>query len=123
MINNLKISDSEWEIIKIIWSNPNCTAMFIIEKLKNNREWKPKTVKTLIRRLVDKGAIGYEQDGREYKYYSLIDEKECKVQEGKSFIERVYNGSIKAMVLNFIESENLSKKDIEDLRDVLNKKE
>lgn len=123
MTNVSKISDSEWDIMKIIWSNPNCNAMFIIEKLKDNKEWKPKTVKTLIRRLVDKGIVGYEQDGREYKYYSLVNEDECKRIEGSSFLDRVYNGSIKAMMLNFIESENLSKKDIEELRNILNNKE
>lgn len=118
-----KISDSEWNIMKIIWDNPGCTAMFIIEKLKDSSEWKPKTIKTLIRRLVDKEIVGYVQDGREYKYHSLVNESECKRKEGISFLDRVYGGSLKAMMLNFMESDDISTKDIEDLRKILNEKE
>lgn len=118
-----KISDSEWSIMEVIWENPNCTAMFIIKKLENSTEWKPKTIKTLIRRLVDKGIVGYEQDGREYKYYSLVNESECKRNEGISFLKRVYGGSLKAMMLNFIESDDVSAKDIDELRKFLNEEE
>ena len=117
-----KISDSEWEIMKIIWNNPNCTAQEIIEKLKDNQKWKPKTVKTLISRLIEKNIIGYEQSGREYKYYSLINEEECRTTENKSFLNRVYNGSLKSLLLNFIEEENLSKDDIEELKAILNER-
>ena len=123
MGNVSKISDSEWNVMKIIWENPNCTAMFIIEKLKDSSDWKPKTIKTLIRRLVDKNIVGYVQDGREYKYYSLVNESECRRSEGISFLKRVYGGSLKAMMLNFMESDYISAKDIDELRKFLNKEE
>lgn len=122
MENTSKISDSEWEIMKIIWKNPNCTAMDIIEQLKDSKKWKPKTVKTLIRRLIDKNIIGFEQFGREYKYYSLVNEDECRKAESESFLQKVYNGSLKSMLLNYIEKENLSKEDIEDLKSILNER-
>lgn len=117
-----KISDAEWEIMKIIWKKPNCTAMDIIEQLKDSKEWKPKTIKTLIRRLLDKNIIGYKQFGREYKYFSLVNEDECRKIESVSFLQKVYSGSLKAMVLNFIEEDNLSKEDIEDLKSILNER-
>lgn len=123
MSNISKISDSEWTIMEIIWQNSHCTAMFIIKKLENSTDWKPKTIKTLIRRLVDKGVVGYEQEGREYKYYSLVDESECKKSEGISFLKRVYGGSLKAMMLNFLESDDVSQNDIDDLRKYLNEEE
>ena len=53
-----KISDAEWEIMKIIWKNPNCTAMYIIDQLKDSKEWKPKTIKSLIGRLLNKNILG-----------------------------------------------------------------
>ncbi|WMJ85537.1 BlaI/MecI/CopY family transcriptional regulator [Anaerocolumna sp. MB42-C2] len=117
-----KISDSEWEVMKIIWKNPNCTALDIIEQLKDSQKWKPKTVKTLIRRLIDKNIIGFEQYGREYKYYSLVNEDECRKAESDSFLQRVYSGSLKSMLLNLIEKENLSKEDLEDLKSILNER-
>lgn len=117
-----RISDSEWEIMKIIWKNPNCTALDIIEQLKDSQKWKPKTIKTLIRRLIDKNIVGFEPFGREYKYYSLVNEAECRKTESVSFLQRVYSGSVKSMLLNFIEEENLSKEDIEDLKSILNER-
>lgn len=122
MENTSKISDSEWEIMKIIWKNPNCTALDIIEQLKDRQKWKPKTIKTLISRLIDKKIIGFEQSGREYKYYSLVNEAECRKAESDTFLQKVYNGSLKSMLLNFIEKENLTKEDIEDLRSILNER-
>lgn len=117
-----KISDSEWEIMKVIWKEPNCTAQFIIGQLKDTQKWKPKTIKTLISRLIDKNIIGFEQFGREYKYYSLVNEDECRKAESESFLHKVYSGSLKSMLLNFIEEENLSKEDIEDLKSILNER-
>jgi len=122
MGNTSKISDSEWEVMKIIWNNPNCTAQEVIEQLKDCQKWKPKTVKTLLSRLIDKNIIGFEQSGREYKYYSLLNEEECRKIESKSFLHKVYNGSLKSMFLNFIEEENLSKDDIEELKSILNER-
>ncbi len=118
-MDSLKISDSEWEIMKIIWQNPNCTAGEVIDALKDKKEWQPKTVKTLIRRLVDKKALGYEQYKREYKYYPLVEERDCVKEESKSFLQRVYRGSLKNMLLNFIEDESLTKEDIEELTRIL----
>ncbi|MBL4937081.1 BlaI/MecI/CopY family transcriptional regulator [Clostridium sp. YIM B02515] len=118
-MDSLKISDSEWEIMKVIWQNPNCTAGEVIDALKDKKEWQPKTVKTLIRRLVDKKALGYEQYKREYKYYPLVEEGDCVKEESKSFLQRVYRGSLKNMLLNFIEDESLTKEDIEELTRIL----
>ncbi|ERI92459.1 copper transport repressor, CopY/TcrY family [Clostridiales bacterium oral taxon 876 str. F0540] len=118
-MDSLKISDSEWEVMKIIWQNPNCTAGEVIDALKDKKEWQPKTVKTLIRRLVDKKALGYEQYKREYKYYPLVEERDCVKEESKSFLQRVYRGSLKNMLLNFIEDESLTKEDIEELARIL----
>lgn len=122
MFNNLKISDSEWEVMKIIWKYPYCTASKVIESLEDSKEWKPKTVKSLIKRLVDKNILGFEQEGREYKYYPLVNEDECVKIESESFLERVYRGSLKNMLLNFLENDNLSKEDIEELTKILNER-
>ncbi len=122
MGNASNISDSEWEIMRIIWKTPNCTASEIIEQLKDSQKWKPKTVKTLISRLISKNIIGFEQTGREYKYYPLLSEQECIKIESKSFLHRVYNGSIKSMLLSFIEEENLTKDEIEELKSFLNER-
>ncbi|CBZ02566.1 BlaI/MecI/CopY family transcriptional regulator [Clostridium botulinum] len=116
-----KISETEWKVMKIIWSNPYITANEVIDILDDYVEWKPKTVKTLLNRLLNKGAIHFEKEGREYKYYPLVSEDECIKEENKSFLDRVYNGAFKTMIANFIEEQNLTKEDIDDLKKLLEK--
>ena len=121
METNLKISDAEWEVMKIIWDNPYCSAGMIIDKLDNVKDWKPKTVKTLIKRLSVKGIIGFEPEGREYRYYPLLGEDECVKMEKESFLKRVYRGSRKAMLISLIDEE-LTNEDIEELKHILNER-
>lgn len=122
MGNLPKISEAEWEVMKIVWENNPLTSNEVIESLENKMNWNPKTIKTLISRLVKKEVLGFTADGRIYHYYPLVSKEECIRKESKSFLDRVYNGTVKNMVLNFIESGNLSDKDIEDLKDILEKK-
>lgn len=121
MVDIPKISETEWKVMKIIWSNPYITANEVIDILDNSVEWKPKTVKTLLNRLLNKGAINFEKEGREYKYYPLVSEDQCIKEENKSFLDRVYNGAFKTMIANFIEDQTLSKDDINDLKKLLEK--
>lgn len=116
-----KISDAEWEVMKIIWSNPKTTSGYIIENLKDKESWKPATIKSLISRLLNKKAIDFDKNGKEYLYYSLISEEECVKEESKSFLNKVFNGSVNSMLLNFVKSQKLSENDIEELRSILNK--
>lgn len=117
-----KISDAEWEVMKIVWFKGEVTSNEIIESLKGRQKWKNTTVKSLINRLLNKEAIGFKKNGKEYFYYSLVSEEECVKEESQSFLKRVFNGSLNDMVLNLVKSEELTKEDINELRDILNKK-
>ena len=117
-----KISDAEWEVMKIVWCKGEVTSNEIIESLKGRQKWKNTTVKSLINRLLNKEAIGFRKNGKEYFYYSLVSEEECVKEESQSFLKRVFNGSLNDMVLNLVKSEELTKEDINELRDILNKK-
>ena len=114
-----KITNAEWEIMKIIWVSPKISAINIINKLKDKSEWKPATVKTLINRLLTKSAIGFNKIGYEYLYFPLVSEDECVKLESQCFINRVFNGSIKSMLLTFAQSEEISEADIEELKNIL----
>lgn len=114
-----KISEAEWEVMKIIWDKNPRSANEIIKDLEGSTDWKPKTVKSLISRLLKKNAIGFNEEGRTYYYYPLVNEKECVREESKSFIERVYNGVAKNMLLNFIEDKKLTEEDLDDLKRIL----
>jgi len=113
------ITNAEWEIMKIIWSNPEISSIKIIKELKDKSDWKPATVKTLINRLLTKNAIGFNKLGYEYLYFPLVSEDECIKLESRSFIKRVFNGSIKSMLLTFAKSEEISETDIAELKSIL----
>ena len=114
-----KISNAEWEIMKIIWVNSEISSINIIQELKDKSEWKPATVKSLINRLLNKNAIGFNKSGYEYLYFPLVSEDECIKSESQSFVNRVFNGSIKSMLLTFAKAEEISQTDISELKNIL----
>jgi BlaI family transcriptional regulator, penicillinase repressor len=114
-----QISKAEWEVMKILWTQSPLTSGEVVEKLKDSTEWNPRTIKTLINRLVQKEALDFKVEGRAYLYYPTVTEEECAQEETVSFLEKVYNGSINLMVMNFIKQQKLSQKEIEDLKNIL----
>ncbi|BAH07019.1 BlaI/MecI/CopY family transcriptional regulator [Clostridium kluyveri] len=118
-----KISDSEWEIMKVLWKKSPLTSSEIIEILKEYISWNPKTIHTLISRLVKKDAIEVKKDTPFYLYYPKVSEEECRKTETKSFVKKVYNGSIHLLISNFIKNEKLSEEEIEELRKILDEKD
>ena len=115
-----KISEAEWEVMKIFWAKAvPCTANEIVDVLGSFSDWKPNTVKTLITRLVKKGALGFREERRIYWYYPLITENKCIRSETKSFVKRVFGGAIKPMLVTFLQEEKLSLEEIEELKRIL----
>ncbi|WP_312114211.1 BlaI/MecI/CopY family transcriptional regulator [Brevibacillus reuszeri] len=118
-----RISDSEWEIMKVFWAKSPATAADVIHALRDNKSWKDKTIKTLISRLLQKGILTYEQVNRVYYYTPTISEEECKRTERESFLQRVYGGALKPMLVHFLQEEKLSSQEISELKKILTDKE
>lgn len=116
------VSDSEWKVMKVLWNGSPRLGSEIVEELEADTEWNPKTIHTLIRRLVSKGAITAKKDNTYYSYYAAVSEIECVKEETKTFLEKCFNGSINMLVSNFIKDEKLSDKEIEELQAILNSK-
>jgi len=114
-----RITDAEWQVMKILWKNAPMTARVVINELEDSSNWKPKTVKTLLRRLVDKKAISYTVDNKKYIYYPLVNEDECRKMETETFLNKVYNGSFNLLVQNFIKEKNLSQEELEELKQII----
>jgi BlaI family penicillinase repressor len=117
-----RISDAEWEVMKVIWSKAPLTANEVIEALEGITDWKPKTIRTLINRLVEKKALGVNQEGRFYSYYPLVENEECLRAETQSFLKRLYGGAMKPFLVNFLREEKLSPEDIKELKSILDEK-
>ncbi|QUH27951.1 BlaI/MecI/CopY family transcriptional regulator [Vallitalea guaymasensis] len=116
------ISDSELEVMKLIWKKNPITSDEIINSLSEKMNWNPQTIKTFITRLVKKKAISYNRLGRNYLYYPVITQKEYVKVENKSFLQKIYDGAVDRLVYNFIEQEDLSEEDIDKLQKMLDNK-
>lgn len=116
-----QISEAEFEVMKVIWKHAPISTNEITEKLTKTTKWSPKTIQTLIKRLVTKGALSYEKQSRVFVYTPLIEEKEYIGQESRSFLKRYYDGDITAMFSAYIEDEKLSESEIDTLRSLLAK--
>ena len=117
-----KISDAEMEIMKIIWNYENpLTSKQIISFIPNNT-WKTTTVLTLLSRLIEKGFLKAERQGRNYLYSYVISNKEYNKLCSKKFINEVYKGSFKNFFTALYDDNEISEEDLNELREMLNKK-
>lgn len=117
-----QISAAEWQIMKILWAKAPLTANEVIKEIEGITTWKPKTVKTLIGRLVKKKAIAFTKQDRSYVYYTLIAEDECVKAESRSFLEKVFSGALNVMIANFLEEQKLTSEEIAELKRILDQK-
>ena len=119
-MNKLQITDAEFCIMKTLWEIEPCTSSEIVEKVSKKQEWNDKTIRTLINRLVSKGAVKAEKtDSKAFTYSSLISEKDYIKVENNNFINKLYGGSVKLMLASFVENNNLSDEEIQNLKNIL----
>ena len=105
--------------MKVIWKHAPISTNDITEKLTKTTQWSPKTIQTLIKRLVTKGALSYEKQSRMFVYTPLIKEDEYIGQESRSFLERFFDGNIAAMLSAYLEDDGLSREELDALRTLL----
>ena len=118
----VKLSDSEIYIMHVIWDNGEATSFDILDKVKADKKLSENTVRTLLARMVKKKAIYIsEKNGKTYTYKSLINKNEFLRVEGNSFLENIYAGAMNNMLLNFVKDKKLSKQDVQDLLDKIDK--
>lgn len=114
-----RISDSEWQVMKVLWKESPAEASEIIAALRPEFDWSPKTIHTLISRLVKKEIVAVKKESPFYLYYPLFSEEECKRVETTSFMRKVYDGSAYSFVSGFIKQEKLSNDEIDELQRIL----
>jgi len=118
-----RISEAEWAVMDVIWRNSPLTAQDVVDKLAEPRDWSPRTVKTMLNRLVKKKALRFERQGRVYSYYAIVSREVCVAAQSASFLNRVFSGSVAPLMAHFVEHHRLSKKDIEELKRILEQRE
>jgi BlaI family penicillinase repressor len=117
-----EISPSEWKVMKVLWAKAPQPAYDIINSLAETEDWHPNTVKTLLSRLCKKKAIGARKYKNLYLYHPLATQSDCIEAESDSFLNRLFGGSVKPLLVHFAEQKKLTKKDLEDLHRILDGK-
>jgi BlaI family penicillinase repressor len=118
-----RISETEWEIMRVCWEKSPVSAREIIDALSAGNEWHPRTVKTLLNRLVKKRALGFKKQGRAYLYQPLVAEKNCVAAASETFLDRVFGGALHPLLAHFLETRKLSPAEMLELKRLLKRTE
>jgi len=116
------LSPAEWEVMKTLWDHGPLAARDVFAALPADREWAYPTVKTLLCRLVAKGAVEYDQVGNSYLYRASVPRDQMTRQEVRSVFDRVVGAAVSPVLAHFIDEAELSDADIRELQRALNEK-
>ncbi|MBU5344119.1 MULTISPECIES: CopY/TcrY family copper transport repressor [Bacillaceae] len=118
-----KITDSEWEVMRVVWTLNEATSNDIIDVLEKKKDWKPATTKTFIGRLVKKGILETKKQGKRYIYSAKISEGESIRNNLDDFLDNICNRDRGKTIANMISKSTLSHDDIALLKRVIENKE
>ena len=113
------ISDAEWDVMKIVWEHGPITSGQIVQHLEKERQWKPRTIKTLLARLVKKGAVAAMEEEKRFLYVAKVARDACVRRESKSFLTRVFDGAVAPALVHFLAQAELSPAEIAELQRIL----
>ena len=116
-----RISEAEFEVMKAVWEKSPITANEIVEMLSPKADRSPTTVKTMISRLLKKGALSFEVEGKSYLYSPKVRREDCVAMEADSFLNRMFDGALMPMIAHFAKSRPLSPDEIKRLKEILDK--
>ena len=116
------ISEAEWQVMEAIWDHSPVTANDVVTALERRADWHPRTIKTMLNRLVRKGVLTFETDGKRYLYSPRLSKDECVREASRSFVRRVFGGSITPALVHMVQNATLSPAEIEELKAILEQK-
>ena len=119
-----RLGDGELDIMMVVWGTKGrVNSSYIQEKLKTHRRWTLPAVATALNRLVEKGYLSCEKQGRTNLYRALVSEEDYKAAEGRTFLERLYNNSFTGLVASLYDSKAIGPEDLAQLRQFLDEME
>lgn len=115
----MRLSDAEWKIADCLWKKESMTITELTHELAPVTGWTKNTVITLLKRMIEKGAVTYVQEDRAKRFSPAIDRTEAELEETTSFLDKVYKGNVGLMISNLIGSDQLTEEQIEELRRII----
>jgi BlaI family penicillinase repressor len=116
-----RISESEWEVLCVLWKKPPLTAAQVFEKLAN-KDWKFSTVRTFLTRLEKKGVVESVENRDAKTYFPRLSREECVRAASQSFLDRVFEGATASLLVHFAKSKRLTGRELADLNAILAQK-
>lgn len=123
MDSNISISEAESVVMEVLWSRQPLMAEDIVAALGEQQEWQEATIKTLINRLLKKGAISAEAQGRRYLYAPVLQREDWLHSQSAGLLDRLFEGRIAPLVAHFSKHKKLSKRDITELKKLIQEME
>ena len=115
----VKISRAELELMQVLWRQDAQTAAEVHGAVATHKDWTSRTVKTLLSRLVEKGALRTEAEGRRFRYFTAVSETDYKTTAAGQFVDRIFSGRAAPLVAHLADSRGLTDEDIADLEKLL----
>ena len=112
----MQISEAESVVMEILWARHPRTSEEVVAALADAQDWQEATIKTLLNRLLNKGAISAERDGRRYLYAPVLRREDWVLEESGSLLDRLFDGRVAPLVAHFSQLKKLTKADVAELR-------
>lgn len=120
---NVSLSDGEWKIMNVLWERKAATITELTAALLEETGWDKHIIITMLNRMMKKEAVSFQMSGRAKQFYPLVSREEVSIRETKGFLDKVYRGSIGMMVNAMAADKALSKEDIAELYEILERAE
>lgn len=119
----MSISNAEWEIMRVVWTKEETTSSQILEILEQKTDWTASTVKTLLKRLVDKGYLATQKSGKSFLYSTLVSEEEAINRQADELFDKFCQRKHTVIIKHLLETTPMTMADINDLQALLLSKE
>jgi BlaI family transcriptional regulator, penicillinase repressor len=119
MKGSVSISEAESVVMEVLWRSSPIATEDVMAVLEPNGKWQETTVKTLLNRLLKKGAVSARKDGRRYLYSPVLTRKEWLSEESTGLLNRLFGGRVAPLVAHFSQQRKLTKKDLADLKQLI----
>lgn len=123
MADTVELSDAEWQIMNLVWDRQPITAQEVIGTLAEPCAWSPATVRTMLHRLVKKGALQFTPEGNRYWYRAAIRRADCVRRAARSFLDRVFAGEAAPLLAHFVRGAKFTPEELAELKALLDQQE
>ena len=119
MTDDVRISEAELDIMAVLWAEAPLSAVDITARVPTRRAWSPTTIKTMLGRLVDKGALASAAQGRRFLYHPLIERERLAGQQAGRLVDRLFGGRVSPLVAHLAERRDLEPEDLAALEQLI----